>query len=163
MFNRIIFVIMIFVVTACTPALVEAPASPQVIPERPTKDSSTITATPSPIVDEGLQKKFIQIVSNDLATRLSLDVQSISVVSAEAITWPNAALGCPLSGKVYAQGTVPGFRIRLKAEDKEYSYHTDQTGQFVLCTTMDPDLEGFPELPAPTGEIDDGQPWLPVD
>jgi hypothetical protein len=148
-----LLVIFMFVVTACAPTLVDDAVTPQDKPERPTKDSFEITATPSPAVDAGLQKKFIQIVSNDLATRLSLDGQSISVVSAEAVTWPNAALGCPLSGKVYAQGTVPGFRIRLKAEDQEYAYHTDQTGQFVLCATPDPDLEDFPEHSDPTPQI----------
>jgi hypothetical protein len=161
MFTRIILIVMLLA-AACTPNLIpeSAPAQGPKVTE---EISSDPTATSSPIVESGLEKKFIGIVMADLATRLSMEAQAISVISAEAITWPNAALGCPLPGKVYAQGTVPGFRIRLKAENKEYSYHTDRTGQFVLCLEEGPDVENLPSIPVPPGEIDDGKPWIPAD
>jgi hypothetical protein len=109
-----------------------------------------------------LQKKLTQIVRKDLAAQLGTDVEGISVISTEAIIWPNAALGCPLPGKVYAEGTVPGFRIQLEAKNKEYSYHTDRTGQFIQCAKPDPDLQDLPSIPITPGEIDDGKPWKPV-
>jgi hypothetical protein len=126
------------------------------------KDASESTAVPSPVMEDALQKKSTQIVIKDLASRLSIDTEAISVLSTEAIVWPNAALGCPLPGKDYAQGKVSGFRIRLAAQNKEYSYHTDRTGQFVLCPKENPEIQERPSIPITPGEIDDGQPWVPV-
>lgn len=126
---------------AATPSLVveettEATATPSAIVE---KETSEITATSAPGVEAGLQKKFTQIAVDDLATQLGVNKEEISVTSAESITWPNAALGCPLPDKVYAQGKVTGFRIRLKVNDRVYDYHTDSTGKIVLC--LEPEVE----------------------
>ncbi len=155
MFTRIIFVITILVATACTPVLVEDSAPPQDIPESPTEDLPDIAVIPSPVAEAGLEKKFIQIATNDLATRLNIDAKSISVISAESITWPNAALGCPSPGKVYAQGKVPGYQIRLEVDGIEYIYNTDLLGQVLLCTQQDPDdLDSLsPTTPGPTQQI----------
>src|SRR5581483_10578917 len=49
----------------------------------------------------------------DLATRLAIDPNSITVVSAEAVTWPNGALGCAQPGRAYSQIVRPGYRIVL--------------------------------------------------
>jgi hypothetical protein len=84
-------------------------------------------------------QKFVDLAKQDLANRLSVDVDQIAVVEATPIVWPDAALGCPSPGKVYAQGRVPGYRIILEANGMEYVYHADQTGQIVLCPEMNPD------------------------
>ena len=156
MFTRILILIML-VATACTPMPIQNSNLPQDKVENTREPSSDITATPSPVVEEGPQKKFSQIVKIDLATRLNMDMEAISVISIESIVWPNAALGCPLPDEVYAEGTVPGFRVRLEANEQEYEYHMDEAGNFILC--LDEKLPSFPVTP---GEIDDGQPWMPV-
>jgi len=126
-------------------------------------ETSEVTPVPSSSAsEEGLQKKITRIVTKDLAAQLGVSADEIHVISVEAILWPNAALGCPRPGKVYAQGAVSGFRIRLEAENKEYSYHTDRTGQFVSCPKEDPELQERPSIPVTPGEIDDGEPWVPV-
>lgn len=140
-------------------AVVETAATPSPAAEG---KPSEVTASPFPTLEDGLQKKITQIVRRDLAVQLNISTEGISVISVESIVWPNAALGCPLPGKVYAEGTVSGFRIRLEAKNKEYSYHTDNTGQFVLCANQDPDLQDLPSFPVTPGEIDDGEPWVPV-
>ncbi len=162
MFTRLI-VITLLLATACTPGPMQSSPQPQdlLVDATNPPENKEATATPSPEVDGELQKKLTQIVVDDLAARLKKDTGAISVLSAEALVWPDAALGCPLPGKVYAQGTVPGFRVRLEAGDKEYSYHTDRTGQFILCAP-DPTLQSDPSFPVPPGEIDDGKPWMPV-
>lgn len=91
--------------------------------------------------------KFINLTKNDLAKRLQIDTDKVELVKSEEVLWPDAALGCPAPGKVYAQGKVPGFQIQLKASESEYIYHTDWTGQFVLCPIANPDVD----LPLPGG------------
>lgn len=167
MFTRILILILLVAAAACAPNPIQTPVQnptpTQGIVENTEEASPAITATPSPVVEDGLQKKLTQIVRNDLAAQLSTNIEEISVISAEAVVWPNAALGCPAPGKVYAQGTVPGFRIRLEAENNEYSYHTDRTGRFVLCPEENPELQDRLPIPVKPGEIDDGEPWMPVD
>jgi hypothetical protein len=149
--------------TACTPPATQPSNSPQattqVAEDRPAE------STPAPLIaaPDPLEKKMTGIAAADLSTRLSLEPELVRVLSAESITWPNAALGCPLPGEVYAEGTVPGFRIRLEAENKEYFYHTDRTGQIILCAEENPDGPDVPSLPIKPGDIQDGKPWVPVD
>lgn len=158
-----IIILTILTAAACAPLPVQnsTPAPGRV--ETATQAPSEATAIPTPNGEPGLQRKLTQLAVDDLATRLNLDIKAISVVSMDALVWPNAALGCPLPGKVYAEGTVPGFRIRLAAENKEYFYHTDRIGLFVLCLEESPEIEDLPSIPIPPGEIDDGEPWVPVD
>jgi hypothetical protein len=74
------------------------------------------------------------------------------------VTWPDTSLGCPEEGMMYAQVETEGFIIWLEANERPYRYHADAIEQVVLCET--PQLPGFPVTP---GEIDDGEPWMPVD
>ena len=83
--------------------------------------------------------KFVQIAMGDLAKLLIIGIDQVSLVEAIEITWPDASLGCPSPGKVYALGRVPGYRVRLEANGVEYNYHMDQTGQFILCLQLYPD------------------------
>jgi hypothetical protein len=88
---------------------------------------------PSPV------EKFIALAKKDLAERLPIDYNSITALKADEIIWPDAALGCPSPGRVYAQGRVPGYRIWLEAAGREYIYHTDLNGLVVLCPQQNPD------------------------
>lgn len=60
---------------------------------------------------------------NDLAKRLGIDAEEVSVVSAEEVTWSDASVGCPEPGKMYAQMLVSGSLIVLEADGKQYEYH----------------------------------------
>lgn len=143
MLTRVIMIAMLLA-TACAPSPVQNPVQTSAPPQKGTleavmHETSQVTPVPSSAGEDGLQKKITQLVTKDLATRLSVDVEGIRLASAKAIVWPNAALGCPSPGKVYAQGRVPGYQIRLEAGGTEYVYNTDQSGQFILCPQPDPD------------------------
>ncbi len=134
---------------ALAPVIADQPASQepvQVVPSQtalpnPIEKTPVIPASPgAPEMTTPLSPdKFIQLVKQDLAARLKTDAGQISTVKAMEMTWPDAALGCPQPGKVYAQGLVPGLKIWLEANDTQYIYHTDLTGQFVLCPSQNPD------------------------
>jgi len=101
-------------------------------------------------------ESLIEKAKEDLAQRLSIAVTEISLVKAEEVTWPDASLGCPQEGMMYAQVETDGFIVGLEANDNLFEYHTDTRGNVVLCET--PQLPVFPIKP---GEIDDGEPWMP--
>jgi hypothetical protein len=71
--------------------------------------------------------------SQDLATRLGLDVSEITVASAETREWADSSFGCPAPGYAYAQVITSGYQITLEAGGEQYTYHTDLNGNFVLC------------------------------
>lgn len=120
------------------------PESTQAPPSNPllTPEATEMPSTPPPV------EKFVSLSKKDLASRLQIDASTISLVKTENINWLNAALGCPRPGKVYPQGRVPGYRIWLNAEGKEYLYHTDYHGQLILCPELNPDMPG-PATPTP--------------
>lgn len=62
----------------------------------------------------------------DLAARLSVDADAISVASVEAVSWPNGALGLPEPGMMYTQAIVPGHRVMLNALGRTFEYHLGQ-------------------------------------
>ncbi len=61
---------------------------------------------------------------SDLAARLKLKTSKIALVDSQPVTWPDAALGMPEPGKMYAQVLTPGFRVTLKAGSTTYLYTT---------------------------------------
>lgn len=63
----------------------------------------------------------------DLAQRLKLPVKEITVIEAQATTWPDAALGMPENGKMYAQVLTPGWKIVLEARRTRYLYTAGRT------------------------------------
>ncbi len=68
----------------------------------------------------------------DLAQRLGLPESAINVRTVESVEWPDASLGCPRPGMMYAQVVTPGYRIVLEAGGKLYEYHTSQS-HVMLC------------------------------
>lgn len=99
----------------------------------PTPEVSEIPSNPA------LVEKFISLSKKDLASRLQIDENEVILVQTEEMVWPNAALGCPDPGKVYAQGRVPGFQIWLETGGLKYVYNTDRSGTIILCMLEKPD------------------------
>ena len=75
---------------------------------------------------EGLTVKETSLVEKarkDLAQRLGISEEKISLKSIESVEWPDTSLGCPEEGKMYAQVVLPGYKIVLEANGKSYEYH----------------------------------------
>lgn len=78
------------------------------------------------------QEEALQQARADLAKRLKLTPEEVSVVSVQAVEWSNAAIGCPEPSIAYAEVITPGYKIVLKAQGKTYTYHAGG-GKVVLC------------------------------
>lgn len=76
------------------------------------------------------------IVSSVLAdaSRLSdLPEESLSVVRAEAVDWPDGSLGCPEPGKLYTQAIVAGYWVIVESPDRVFDYRITADGRLELC------------------------------
>ncbi len=68
----------------------------------------------------------------DLAGRLAIPADAITVRSVEQVEWNDASLGCAKPGQMYAQVITPGYRIVLEANGQSYEYHTGD-GRVIRC------------------------------
>jgi hypothetical protein len=71
-------------------------------------------------------QKVVAQARADLAARENVSADEVEVVRVEAVDWPDASLGCPEPGMMYAQVITPGWRIVLRVGSREAIYHTDQ-------------------------------------
>lgn len=79
---------------------------------------------------------LVEAARKDLSGRLGITVGEIELVSeVEAVTWPDASLGCPEPGKMYAQVLTPGYKFMLKSGGHFYEYHTGR-GVVRLCREL---------------------------
>jgi hypothetical protein len=89
---------------------------------------------PKPLLDKeaAAKERLLDAAKADLAQRLSIRVTDIQTVHVQAVQWPDASLGCPQPGMMYAQVVTPGYQIILAAKDREYAYHAN-LDKVLLC------------------------------
>jgi hypothetical protein len=122
-------------VAGCTP-IQPVPATPAGIPPTPI----FVPATSAPITQEDTitmpkpsdNPQVMQAI-RDLAARLNIEFDAITLVSAEPVIWPDGGLGCPQPGMEYVQVQQDGMRIVLAAGGREYHYHSGETRGPFLC------------------------------
>lgn len=70
----------------------------------------------------------------DLAGRLNIGADQVTVVSVVQKDWPDSSIGCPKAGTAYLTVITPGYQITLQAAGKQYDYHADsRQGTVILC------------------------------
>ncbi len=109
------------IMAACQPAFAPTQELPAALP---TATVPPVTPTHIPVDLTPAQRAAIAT----LAQSLGLKAEQIKVVSTEAVTWPNGCLGVQRLGVLCTQLVVPGFRIILSANGKQYEVHTNQDG-----------------------------------
>jgi hypothetical protein len=75
---------------------------------------------------------------------LSILAAEISLLEATAVVWPDASLGCPQEGMVYAQVLTPGYLIRLQSGNQEFEYHASRGTTIIYCENPSPPVPGTP-------------------
>ena len=94
-------------------------------------------------------EKFVALAKQDLASRLGVEADKITLVKSAEKLWLTAALDCPRPGVFYPAGRVPGFQIWLEVEGTEYIYNTDFNGTVILCPELNPHVPGLDTGPTP--------------
>jgi len=56
-----------------------------------------------------------------------------TIVVAEAVTWPDGALGCPVPGMMYTQQLVDGYRLVFAVDGTEYDYRASSATNIRRC------------------------------
>jgi len=141
-------------------------ADPQAATEQPPSPTSSMPDVPIQNAENVTfaLREITEKTKADLVKQFGVDTNQIRVIEARAVAWPDASLGCPQPEMAYAQVITPGYWVLLEADGKQYPYHTDQNGQIILClgNSSNPESD-LPLIPVNPDEIDDGQPWVPVD
>ena len=85
-------------------------------------------------------ERFASQAIADLRERLSIDADQIVVESVTPTEFPDASLGVPEPGMIYAQVVTPGYVIRLIANGQTYEYHA--AGERVVLASSDQGATG---------------------
>jgi hypothetical protein len=128
------------------------PEDPQIAPTESTPENPLqLGRTPEPTEMSSTPpaEKFVQLAKQDLASRLRIDVSTITLAKTAEMEWLNSALGCPRPGVFYPTGRVPGFQIWLDVDGTEYIYNTDLNGALILCPELNPHAPNVDSGPTP--------------
>ena len=93
----------------------------------------------------------------DLAGRLDVPVQEVTVVERVEKTWPDGSLGCPQPGMNYTQALVEGSLLVLEVDGKRYNYHAGGGRGYFLCER----LKLVPGGVGPGVDVPPGEPKKP--
>ena len=116
--------------------------TPMVPAQPPQGDSTPMTpAIPSPA--SGLEN-LVQLAKADLAQRVAVSIDQITLVEATEAEWSDSSLDCPQPDMAYLQVITPGYRILLEANGTQYEYHSNRDTYVVFCDNTNP-----PILPKP--------------
>ena len=113
----------------------------------------TPAEVPTAASDDLSQSPLALQARADLATHLGTAESAIRIIGVQNVTWPDAALGCPADGMMYAAVLTEGMLISLRANSQLYEYHSGGTDAPFLC-----------ENPAPGQplQLDAAAPIVPV-
>jgi hypothetical protein len=146
-----VLLLIMTVVAACG-----APAAPPAFPTASSKPAATLppsalpTMPPSVLPTEaatgaaarptGEQWKDAPVAAlnaaADLAQRLKIDVNTITLVSVEKVDWSDACMGIQQPDVMCAQVITPGYKVILEANGQQYEYHTNESGSVVRLVQM---------------------------
>jgi hypothetical protein len=76
----------------------------------------------------GVPPAIVTQAVNDAAVQAAVDPSTVTVVSADAVTWPNGAAGCPKMGFLYTDVITPGYRVVVEAGGATYDYRGSVKG-----------------------------------
>lgn len=77
-----------------------------------------------------------------LSQSLNLPPGQITLISTEAVEWRDGCLGVQNMDVMCTQAIVPGYKIILEGNGKQYEFHTDEDGSVVVAV---PDVFGSVE------------------
>lgn len=86
----------------------------------------------------GSELERVALAARQLAAaQLKIAADTVLVRQIEPVTWPDASLGCPQEGYLYAQVLTPGYKVMIKASDATYELHLDANGNGGFCPPVE--------------------------
>jgi hypothetical protein len=108
-------------------------AGKQVPPQAPAPPPFTATRSGDTTLIDTALKPLIDTAVADLGRRLNIDSAQITVLEARSVVWPDGGLGCPRPGMIYPQVQQDGALIRLRAQGRDFAYHSGGSRPIFLC------------------------------
>ena len=105
----------VWLVSACSAAAPSGDRSPSLVPSSVQPTRLPDPASPGPSGSFDLPQSIIDPVVAEAARLAGVPVDQVTVVSAEAVTFPDGGLGCPVPGMSYTQVQVEGFKVVVDA------------------------------------------------
>jgi hypothetical protein len=102
------------------------------------------------------QARAVSAASEDLARRLSMAVDQITLLEVREVTWPDSSLGCAQPGQIYETAPQDGLLIRLGAGGRMYFYHSGASGEPFLCEGT---AQMVPKVPPKDDELVPPPDW----
>jgi hypothetical protein len=99
-------------------------------PQAPRDDARDAKLPPT---DAVVGLRLSEQARTDLAGRLRIGKESVTVNLFRPTMWPDASLGCPVKDQVYPPQPTRGFLIELASGGQSYEYHSDMT-RVVTCS-----------------------------
>lgn len=122
-----ILILTILILVACAPQ-----AQPTEQPLLPNDNSYPNDSYPN---EDNSLPDFIraqQAALTALSETLNLSPVEISLISTEAVEWPDGCLGVHRIDVMCTQAIVPGYKIILEAAGRPYEIHTNENGSSVV-------------------------------
>jgi hypothetical protein len=151
----LLLIIVALLVAACGVPIEPAKETPTSGAEGIEHDTSPLTEPISPVSvlpTPQLQRDIDEMILTDLrplvAEQLNIAAEALTLVSVARVEWPDASLGCPQEGMMYAQVITPGWRVIFAgASGEEYDVHTaEKADTFVICQQAG--AQSKPTIPA---------------
>ena len=107
----------------------------QAVETQSTIEPMQLTDAPTPIREMKKMTKQEQILHSrqDLAKRLELELDEVSLSGATPVRWRSGAMGCPKPGMEYTQALLKGVLIMLRVGNTAYRYHAIPAGEPFYC------------------------------
>jgi hypothetical protein len=84
-----------------------------------------------------LTPESVQLVAKgDLAQRLGVTAEDITVASTKRVEWPDTSLGCPKPDEKYMRQRAKGYVLELQHRGRSYTYHADMR-RVLPCPDID--------------------------
>jgi hypothetical protein len=90
------------------------------------KESIQSTVEEADEREYGALQSLVDLARVNLAQKLGIQPEAVTVQSVEETQFPDASLGVPEPDQVYAQVLTPGHTIRLSAEGQAYEYRASE-------------------------------------
>ena len=87
--------------------------------------------TPSAFAQSS-REQALELAKEALVLEKQLSADSLQLRLLEPAEWPDASLGCPVTGRIYAQVTTSGYRVVLSAGASVFRVHVGG-GSAVIC------------------------------
>ncbi len=91
-----------------------------------------VPGTPVPSTPAIDSDAAVKAAKNSLADQLRINVDSVQLLFAQSIQWPDSCLGVTQSGIMCAMHVVDGYLIQLSANDQTYELHTNLDGSQIV-------------------------------